>query len=173
MRTFLLAVITICSYHQAESLLIDARYFVRNYTFRLSNDNIVCINNINIPMNEAADPFDNNNVRKRRKNKYENFSRVESDYDPLDTLIEESNRKNQDIITKICSTKNEISKTDEFVNSILESSVPKKVFPDVKNIDVSPISNTYLIIPILCDNLISSYFCILNSRMIQKRLDIC
>jgi hypothetical protein len=115
-------VIIFYSFNQAESLLIDVRYFVRHSnSFRLFSDGDV--------------PVDNT-IRKRRKNKYENFSRVEMDFDPLDTLIEESNRMNQEIFAKIHSAKRK-SKTYDDVSVETIPSVPNKVFPDVKTIDVS------------------------------------
>jgi hypothetical protein len=108
--------------NQAETLLIDVRHFVRHSnSFRLFTNGDV--------------PVDNK-IRKRRKNKYENFSRVEMDYDPLDTLIEESNRMNQEIFAKIHSAKRK-SKTYDDVSVETIPSVPNKVFPDVKTIDVS------------------------------------
>ena len=139
---FLLA-ITFYSFNQAEALLIDVRHFNwRSNSFRLLKHIEVCsTSNIgnSIPMN--GDVLSDKKARRRRKNKYENYSRVEVDSDPLDTLIKESNRMNQDIFDEIHSAKQKL-KMDVLVEI---PSIPNKVFPDIKSIDVRPIAVDFLI----------------------------
>ena len=128
-------IVTIYSVKKAESLF-TVRYIVGpSNPFKLSklvhhrstnkiDDNIPLISDV---------PLENKH-RKRRKNKYENFSRVNVDIDPLETLIEESKRKNQDLLNDKDSSQR-TPKTD--VSAVTIPSLPNKVFPDVKSIDVS------------------------------------
>ena len=134
---------TIYSLNQAESLLIDVRYLHRrSNSFRILRLRSHNNKSTNIPTDSGV-PFEKK-VRKRRKNKYENFSRVEADSDPLDTLIEESNRMNNDIVAEINSTKQKLK-----TNVAIEiPSIPNKVFPDIKTIDVSSIKNDVILISV-------------------------
>ena len=161
-------VIAIYSSTQAESLTIGERFFVqRSNIFRFSRHVGVVrsTNNIdNIPIN--SDVPSDANTRRRRKNKYENFSRVEVDSDPLESLLEESKRMNQDLLTGMNSSKQK-SKIDALVEI---PSIPNKVFPDVKTINVSSTTDEFIILI-----LVFFSFALLQrfSRTIRKRLDIC
>ena len=136
-KLLLLSLICIYSAMEAESLIIDAQYFVwRSIPIRPSR--LVEVRSItenihdNVPIDSDV-PFNNNKaVRRKKKNKYENFSRVNDESDPLETLIEESKRMNQHIITELVSAKQKPN-VDLFDGL---PSIPSKVFPDVKNIDV-------------------------------------
>jgi hypothetical protein len=116
------------------------------------NDNNNNNNSQNIPPSE----IDNSNpmtimtkIKKRqKKNKYEQFSKIDpTKRDPFDTLIEESIRMNQEIqesqqqqkqknidINSLLQHKNN-NKNHEFTDEMTKT-MPNKVFPDVKDIDV-------------------------------------
>jgi hypothetical protein len=66
--------------------------------------------------------------RKQRRNKYKDFSKV-TDRDPLDVLISESKRKNDEFIAEVTSSVRSVT------NDLL--AVPYVQYPDVKWIDVS------------------------------------
>lgn len=71
--------------------------------------------------------------RKQRRNKYNDFSKV-SDHDPLDVLISESKRKNDEIIADVPSSVRSISTSTP---TEVVPPIPYAQYPDVKGIDVS------------------------------------
>ena len=151
---------------EAESLIIDAQYFVwRSIPIRPSRL-------VEVRSTIDSDvPFNNNKaVRRKKKNKYENFSRVNDESDPLETLIEESKRMNQHIITELVSAKQKPN-VDLFDGL---PSIPSKVFPDVKNIDVRVPLPYWLSMYCLLEWSVSLNFMVpFDSLMIRKRSGIC
>ena len=131
--------ITVLRSKQAESLLMG-RYIVGrsdDVACRLLSRSVQPLWSSNIPINSEV-PLEKK-LRKKRRNKYENFSRVNIDIDPLETLIEESKRMNQDLLID----KNNESSSTRRLNmdvSMEITSTPTKMFPDVKGIDVSSIT---------------------------------
>jgi hypothetical protein len=166
----LIIITTMFSSKQAESLLMG-RYkvrrsdafsgFIKRVQLRSSTNNL----DDNIPINSEV-PLESN-PRKKRRNKYENFSRVNMSIDPLEALIEESKRKNHDLLID-----NESSKRRPHNDGSVEiPSTPSKLFPDVKSIDVSSIVGHFSTRNLFDDCLTSLYQrCV--SLTIRKPLDI-
>jgi hypothetical protein len=86
-------------------------------------------------------PSPTESSRRQRRNKYQDFSKV-SDHDPLEVLISESKRKNDEIITEVAASARSIR------NSVATevSAIQYVQYPDVKGIDVSFRENFVLLL---------------------------
>ena len=89
--------------------------------------------------------------RKQKRNKYQDFSKI-SDQDPLDLLISESKRKNDEMNSEVASPSRKNIKARE---ALATSSV---VYPDVKGIDVSLYKSFTLKVLFLSDDPIFRQF---------------
>lgn len=114
----------------------------------------------NIPTSGPGNSSSTASVRKQRRNKYKDFSKV-SDHDPLEVLISEAKQKNDQIIAEVFSSVRSTLVTPDI------SDIPYVQYPDIKGIDVS-FSSFYLHLKIRFSDQMSSF--LVSSPTIPRHL---
>jgi hypothetical protein len=123
----LMFALSLANFDFSESAFFVTVSFTRRLT-RVWSKEVSLNDNVLTPA--SHDALSPESPRRQRRNKYKDFSKV-SDHDPLEVLISESKRKNDEIGAKVSSSVRRNHEKPEV------SATPAIEYPDVKGIDVS------------------------------------